>query len=280
MMGRERAGRAGRSLVAEARPPVRRDGFLGFVAEHRIAAFVVLAYALSWWTVPFIDSPLGSGPFLAALLLLGLLEGRSGIVALLRQMVQWRMPGKFYAAALLLPAVASLFSIVIAVGLGAPNPIDAALSSWTVIPIEFATVLLLPLLGPREEPGFRGFALSGLMTRRSPLVAGLTVGAIHVGWHIPLFFSGDIPAADVVLILAASVVLAWLVVRSGGSVLIAMLMHASSNAFSGEFASKLFSGSDVALLGWVRALLWCVIAAGIIAATGPWFRQKPTAAQA
>jgi uncharacterized protein len=94
--------------------------------------------------------------------------------------------------------------------------------------------------------------------------AGLLVGVIHVLWHFPPFLSGDIPSSDV-LIMAASLVFAWLVHGSGGSVLVAMLMHATNNAVSGEYASAMFSGTDAELLGWLRAAVWCLIALAVVA---------------
>jgi membrane protease YdiL (CAAX protease family) len=98
---------------------------------------------------------------------------------------------------------------------------------------------------------------------------------IHVFWHLPLFFTGDIPPADVVYILAASVVFAWLVIGSGGSVLLAMIMHASSNAVSGEYISPMFTGGDGDLLGWIRALIWCVFAVTVVIAAPRTFRSRP-----
>jgi membrane protease YdiL (CAAX protease family) len=98
----------------------------------------------------------------------------------------------------------------------------------------------------------------------------------HVGFHGPLFVTGDIPLSDVVFILAASVVFAWLVIGSGGSVLLAMVMHAANNAVSGEFVSPLFTGADGTWLGWIRALLWCGVALVVIAVAGKRFRASPT----
>jgi hypothetical protein len=114
------------------------------------------------------------------------------------------------------------------------------------------------------------------MVRRSPLVAGLVVGVNHVLWHLPLFFTGDIPAADVVYILGAGVVFAWLVTGTGGSVLLAMVMHATSNAVSGEYISPMFTGSDADTLGWIRAGFWVVFAMTVVLVAGRSFRTDPT----
>jgi membrane protease YdiL (CAAX protease family) len=231
-----------------------------FVGDHSLAVFVVLACAFSWWLVPVAGNPLGSGPCIAALVVLALSKGWPGVRDLLRQIVKWRVSWKWYALALLLPITAAVVAAVITVRLGAAAPTASALSTWTNIVPFFLFAVLVPLLGPWEEPGFRGFALSKLMQTRSVLVASLIVAAIIVFWHLPLFLTGDIPAADVVLILAAGVVFGALVVGSGGSVLLAMLMHAANNAVSGEFISLMFSGQDAATLGWIRAGIWCLFA--------------------
>lgn len=244
------------------------------IRRHPMATFVLLAYAISWTTVPFFGFPLGVGPTLSALVVLSLTEGRSGIVDLFRRIIQWRADWRWYAVAIGLPAVSAAAAAAVTVALGAPAPTSAQLAEWTAILPTFALLVIVPALGPWEEPGFRGFALSRSMRERSPLVAGLTVGVIHVVWHLPLFFSGDIPTADVVYIMAAAVVFAWIVVGSGGSVLLAMLMHASSNAISGEFISPMFTGADGSTLGWIRAGIWCLFALTVVIAADPSFRSR------
>jgi uncharacterized protein len=243
--------------------------------RHPLAVFIVLACVLSWWLVPITGFPLGSGPFFAALVVLGLTQGRSGLAALSKQMIRWRVSWKWYAIAVLLPALAAVAAAAITIQLGAPSPSSVELAAWTEVPFTFLLVLVVPLFGPWEEPGFRGFALSDLMRARSTLVAGLTVGVIHVFWHLPLFFTGDIPTADVVYILGASIVFAWLVTASGGSVLMAMLMHASSNAVSGEFISPMFTDSYADTLGWIRAGIWVLFAVGVVLFAGRGFRRGP-----
>ncbi|HEX6302473.1 MAG TPA: type II CAAX endopeptidase family protein [Acidimicrobiia bacterium] len=232
-----------------------------FTNRYPLAAFIVLACVFSWWLVPMTGYPLGSGPLFVALVVLGLTQGRDGLVGLGKQAARWRVSWKWYAVAVLLPAFAAVVAALLTVQLGAPSPSSAELAAWTEVPFTFLLVLMVPMFGPWEEPGFRGFALSELMRRRSTLVAGLTVGVIHVFWHLPLFFTDGIPMADVVYILGASVVFAWVVTGSGGSVLMAMLMRASSNAVSGEYISTMFTGSNADTLGWIRAGdlggVWC-----------------------
>jgi len=243
------------------------SGSRDFVRGHPIAVFVVLAYLLSWTLVPF-GGLFGSGPFVAAVVVLWVIHGRPGVVALLRRMVQWRVGWGWYAAAVLLPTGLAVLAAVLSVWAGATRPTEAEIGGWTEVPVTFVLVLLIPLFGPWEEPGFRGFALSRLMEDHSPLVAALAVAVIHVGFHVPLLLTGDVPAADIVLILAVGVFFAWLVIGSRGSVLLAMVAHATNNAVSGEYVSPMFSGSDADLLGWFRAGLWVVAALVLVLVAG------------
>src|SRR6478752_3827453 len=81
------------------------------VKRHRLTAFFILAYALSWWAwIPYalgvFPNPVASfGPFLAALVVLALTEGKAGLLGLFRRMIRWRVAPGWYAVALLLPAV-------------------------------------------------------------------------------------------------------------------------------------------------------------------------------
>ena len=92
-----------------------------FVRDHALAVFVVLACAFSWWLIPVLGDPLGSGPTIAALVVLALSRGWPGVRNLLRQIVKWRVSWKWYAAALLLPTTAAVVSAIATVGLGAPS---------------------------------------------------------------------------------------------------------------------------------------------------------------
>jgi hypothetical protein len=254
---------------------VERSPAQQFVSDHLMVTFVVLAYAISWVTIPFLGDPIGTGPFLAAVIVLSLTKGWPGVRSLGRQMIQWRVNWRWYALATLLPIVTAVSASAIAVALGASMPTVGQLATWTEIPINFLIFLLIPLTGPWEEPGFRGFALTRLTRTQSVLTAALAIGAIHVFWHLPLFLTGSIPVSDVVWIVAASIVFAFLVISSGGSVLVAMVMHATNNVVTGEYVSSLFSGDDIVLQGWVRATMWSVIAIVVVLIAGGSFTTRP-----
>jgi membrane protease YdiL (CAAX protease family) len=246
------------------------------VRRHALTTFFLLAYALSWWAWPLyalglFPNPVASfGPFLAAIVVLALTEGKAGLVGLFRRMVRWRVAPGWYAVALLLPVVLTAVATVLNVMLGAQAPSPAQLGAWPGIFSTFAIVLLVPGVGGAwEEPGWRGYAVPRLQYRRSALVASLILGVLIAVWHLPLMVVGQVSYSDIVLILAAVIVFNWVFNNARGSVLIIMLMHAANNAVSGSFFSPMFSGADSTRESWLLALVWIVVAVLVIAICGP-----------
>ena len=249
---------------------------LGLVRHHPLTSFFILAYALSWWAWIFFafgifPTPIASfGPFLAALAVLALNEGKSGIVGLFRRMIRWRVAPGWYAVALLLPAVLAAAATALNVLLGAQPPSSDELAGWPGILPGFALVLLIPGFGGAwEEPGWRGYAVPRLQRGRSALLASLILAALIAGWHLPLMIAEQIHYSDIVLIVAAVIVFNWVFNNANGSVLIVMLMHAANNAVSGSFFSPMFSGADSVRQSWLLALVWSVAAILVIAIAGP-----------
>src|ERR671921_1245458 len=171
---------------------------MSWVKRHPLITFFVLTYALSWVAYPMWASGLypiapvfSFGPFLAALVVLAITQGKSGIGGLLRRMVRWRVGLRWYAVALLLPVGIALAATALNVLLGARAPSPADLGGWTGLFSTFALALLIPGAGGTwEEPGWRGVALPGLQARPSALVASLVLGGGWGLWHLPLLAIG------------------------------------------------------------------------------------------
>jgi membrane protease YdiL (CAAX protease family) len=250
---------------------------MSLVRRHPLITFFVLAYALTWSAWPMWASGLypiapvfSFAPFLAALVVLAITHGKSGVGRLLRRMVRWRVGLRWYAVALLLPAGLALAATVLNVLLGAQAPSAADLGGWTGLLPAFFLVLLIPGLGGAwEEPGWRGFALPRLQAGRSALFAALILGVLIAGWHLPLMVVGDVHYSDIVLIMGAVIIFNWVFNNANGSVLIIMLMHAMNNTISGSFFSPMFSGADSVRQSWLLAVVWCVVAIVVVIVAGP-----------
>jgi membrane protease YdiL (CAAX protease family) len=249
---------------------------LSAVRRHPLITFFVLAYALSWWpsvlyALDLSPQPIvGFGPFLAALVVLAITSGKTGIVGLLRRMVRWRVAPVWYAVALLVPVAITLAATVFNVLLGAQSPSSAELGGWTSLFSTFALLLLIPGIGGSwEEPGWRGYALPRLQVGHSALFASLILWVFVVVWHLPLMIVGEIPWSEIVFILGFVIVFNWVFNNANGSVLIIMLMHAMNNTISGSFFGPMFSGADAVRQAWLYAALWCTTAVLVVIVYGP-----------
>ena len=133
----------------------------------------------------------------------------------------------------------------------------------------FPLYLLSPLSGAcGEELGWRGYALPRLQAGRSALLASLVLGMLIVGWHLPKFVADQISWSETVGILASAILFTWLFNNTNGSVLLAMVFHASGNTFP-IFFVPMFSEADQVRLGWLAAAVFCVAAVTVVLATGP-----------
>src|ERR687893_2106591 len=249
---------------------------MSLIRRYPLASFFVLAYALSWWpailyALDLTPQPIvGFGPFLAALVVLALTRGKTGVLTLLRRMVRWRVGLRWYAVALLLPVAIALAAAVFNVLLGAQAPSAAELGGWTGLFSTFAILLLVPGLGGAwEEPGWRGYALPRLQARRSALFASLILWVGVAVWHLPLMVVGEIHWSEPVFLLGFVIVFNWVFNNANGSVLIIMLMHAMNNTITGSFFGPMFSGADSVRQSWLLAGLWCAVAIVVVIVAGP-----------
>lgn len=133
-----------------------------WIRRQPLISFFVLSCLLSWWPAALFVvnlSPVpnaGFGPFLAALIVLAVTEGRGGVRRLLRSMIRWRVRPSAYVAAIGLPLLASGAAMLATLASGGDAD-PAKISLWTQIPVTLVLMLLIPGLGGAwEEPGFRG----------------------------------------------------------------------------------------------------------------------------
>ena len=129
----------------------------------------------------------GVGPFLAAVIVLGVTQGRAGITRLLRSMIQWRVPARAYLAGICLPLLVSGSAILLSLAARRNPPRRSPTSHCgSNIPIVMLLLLLIPGIGGAwEEPGWRGFALGRLRARFGALAGPLVLGVFWVFWHLP-----------------------------------------------------------------------------------------------
>lgn len=238
------------------------------VRRHPLPAFFVLAYALSWW--PWAFGPrfafypfLAWGPLLAALIVTAIAQGRPGLRTLGRRLIKWRVGWPWYAVAIGVPLALGLAAVVLNVVFGAPAPPLARVLTLSNLTVVFAVRLIDPLDGPMgEELGWRGFALERLQAGRSPLAATLILAPFAAGWHLPLILAGDLSLPDLLGSISATILLAWVYFRTGGSVFMTIFTHAAEGLV--RVRALDWTGQDAIRAEWLYDLLFVALAIGLL----------------
>jgi membrane protease YdiL (CAAX protease family) len=230
-------------------PPMAASPLNQLIRRYPLTAFFVLAYALSWpyMIVDALGShgllafrlpmllwiPMGYGPTFAALIVTGALAGKTGIRTLLGRLLIWRVGWPWYAVAVFGSVILSGITVLLYALLSGTLPVVPVVSTQVLI-----TAPLLFLIGGLvngEEIGWRGFALPQLLAKHSALTASLILGSLWALFHLPLFFTrGDSfastpPLSFLVRMIGAAILFTWIYNNTGGSLLLAYLMHAASN---------------------------------------------------
>ena len=238
-----------------------------WIRRHRLAAFFTLAYAVAWVGLPFWASGvlaeplfLPCGPLVAALVVIGVTEGRPGLRAVGARMTRWRVGWSWWAVALGLPPAMVLAAALLNSAAGAAAP---AWPSWGGMALLFGLYLVNPLGGALgEEPGWRGYAQPCLQARRAPLVSALVLGVLVAGWHLPLVASGQLGLVGIVTTVAITVVYAWLFNRTGGSALITLVAHALQDSFT--FGALGYAAGDAMRVEYLYSVVVIAVAVGVV----------------
>ena len=243
----------------------------------RLLVFIVVTLTTTWlaflpiitglvertsaagWTLLVVGA---GAPSITAFVLSAARDGWAGVRRLGRAGTRWQVNPGWYLAILAIPGLAYGGSWAVGVATGVPtefNPLLPALVSGL-------------LAGLLEEFGWSGFALPALQARFGFLRAGVLVGVIMAVWHLPFFLLPGTTqhAASFVMFLvtliAARVVIGWVYSGSGGSVLLAILLHASGNTWA-EVLGQGPAATTASAAGWTETAVFTVaaLAAALIA---------------
>ena len=224
-----------------------------------------------------------AGPIISGVLLTGLYHGKKGYQDLFSRLFKWRIPVKWYAIALLifpltvfLPLlILSLFSPVFMPGIfdTGTHPIASAFGlpggdKGTLVLFVFILGLFNGFV---EEVGWTGFVTPLLSLKQNIIKAGINLGIMWGLWHLLSNYLGSDSGAEGVslllylLIMLFSflppfrILMIW-VYRPTGSLLLAVLMHASLNMFWMLSMPLSLTGKErmVWYLLWA-AVLWSIV---------------------
>jgi membrane protease YdiL (CAAX protease family) len=274
-----------------------------FITRHPVATYYVLTFAISWggmlaigglgglsdpeWQsdprLPFLGVAMLAGPSLAGLLMTGLVAGRAGYRALLARLLRWRVGVRWYAVALLTAPLVTAATLVPLVFIS-PVFLPAIVTADDKASLLLSALAMAPMVGILEELGWTGFAIPRLRARHSVLATGLIVGLPWGAWHFLAFWTGDsfsgaLPLALLLVQLfswlpAYRVLMVWVYDRTG-SLLVAMLMHASLVAGNSIILGTSATGAALLTSILVGAAVWWVAVAALAMATHRQLARQP-----
>jgi len=228
---------------------------LSELRRHPVVTFFILAYAIAWGFVPF-GSFGAFGPLVAALIVIPLTQGLSGLKELGLRIIRWRVGWIWWALAIGVPLGVHLVNAGLNVASGAGLP-SLTFSSLTTFLLLFAVRLVNPTEGPLgEHPGWQGFAQPALQADYSPLFTAMVLAPLVAGWHLPLFFMEEgglqlpILVGGLVTTMAVTFWYTWLFNHTGGSLLLVIVAH--------DLEGTIQAG------GWSYMGVWLAVAIGLV----------------
>jgi uncharacterized protein len=193
----------------------------------------------------------------AAFLVTAALAGRAGVADLGRRSVRWRVPVRWYLIALFyVPVTATLISLAIY----GPRALATPPGGWSRALAEVAAAFLLQLVlfQLAEEVGFTGFLQHHWQNRYHPMKLTLYVALLWAVWHMPDHFAVEgwgtqalisapvVFAIEVVSLFFARAIFVWFYNRTGSSVLLVAIFHASFDASINHLSDDVAPGSNTA----------------------------------
>ena len=203
--------------------------------------------------IPLLFIAMCTGPSIAGILSIYLIDGKDGFKKMVSKLVKWKVKFTFYIIALLTAPVLTIVTSQI-LSLISPRFIPSIFYSEGKLLIIFGGIVGAFVAGFFEELGWTGFAIPKLRLKYNIITTGLIVGTVWGIWHFPLFMIRD-PAGVIPFIIllmvrlithlpAFRILITWVYDRTQ-SLLIIMLMHMSLTASALIFQPNIESGLDI-----------------------------------
>lgn len=268
-----------------------------FIRNHPVLTYFALTFAISWGGFILLVGPDGipappekfermpllaimvmlAGPAVAGILMSGLISGKTGYRDLLARLLRWRVDLRWYAVALLAAPLLFL-TVIIPLSLISPVFQSGLFESGDLAPRMVMGLVAGLIVGILEELGWTGFAIPQLRLRYGVLVTGLMVGIVWGLWHVlandvwaSVATAGDVPLVLFMILRAISllvggllafrILMVWVYDRTGGSLLVAILMHTSYTCSTFILNPVMLSGTSLLIYDLLSAVaIWAVVA--------------------
>lgn len=244
-------------------PPARDDGVFAFFA---LACGITWACGapLTWSFVQQVQPPAWAmplaglsafGPTIAAVLVARRRGGARQVFG------PWRANPAWILLALFTPMLVQTLARLVDLALGHPP------TAWVLLPPGPEQAIALVFFPIGEEFGWRGFAQSRMVARYGAVKGALALGLVWGLWHLGMLVdpaTGGVNLHQLVTLAVFlpfySVLFVWMMDRTGGSMAVAIALHAGSHldnlntAPASEWRLRLLTyaivGALAALAGW------------------------------
>lgn len=267
-------------------------GDQSFVRRRGLAIYFFLAFGIAWIgsfasvgprflageAIEYSDGGLMAlamlgAPFTAGILMTYLANGRPGLSDLFAGVGRFRVAGRWYLPLLIFPALLLLVAVLLGVFVDPEMAPTFAIQGF----------LLGPIAGIVEETGWTGFAYPAMRKKATALNAAISLGIIHAIWHFLVWYlsqSGDLGVywwpyffGFCLHVVALRVLIVW-VFENTGSLLLAMLMHASSTGFFMILIPTAMAPVNWAIYYNVYGVVLCIAAALVAVKYGKTLRGE------
>ena len=232
---------------------------------HTLANDLIIPIPLIWLLTRVIDF----GPTIAGLIMLALVDGKSGLQKTASEIIRWKVHPTWYLIAIGLPAI--LAGSAVGIFFILEGDINGGLAvPMRQIPVIFAGWIAIRFLiggGLGEEVGWRGFALNQLLKQQGALRASIVIGLVWTFWHLPAHLVSDNLlvnlVAQLLITIPYTIIFTWIYLKSNRSLLIVALLHAASNAFIGVGIEQVFPVLNDEI-GWILIYILLLNMIGIV----------------
>ncbi len=238
----------------------------------QLIVFTLIAFIIAWGTwipaflLPNFPKQLSIiglfAPAISSLLVAGIANGRSGISGVLGRFKKWRFAAQWYGVSILLIPTFFLLALLLN-GMLSGQPLQ---QFWVGSPLYFvlASFVWLMVINSGEEIGWRGFGLPKLLeTVKSPLLASLILGVVWGLWHLPLYLlpgQSSFPyPLFLLLTVGSSFIYTSLFIKTKGSLLPAVLLHAST-----DIGPRIFQIAKFTPAIWLTIDIFILITAALL----------------
>ncbi len=255
------------------------DNQKAIIRRYPVVAYFALTFFISWTGALAVAAPhlirhqtlpkmtgilmfpvMLLGPSLAGILMTRIVDGKSGLRALLSQIFRARVPPRWYAVQLIPPVLVLTVLLFL---------------QRFVSPVYAPNLFFMGLLfgipaGFLEEIGWMGFAFPKMRSQSNALTPSILLGLFWSLWHLPVinYLGTAIPhgvywlpffLAFSLAMTAMRVLIAWIYTNTK-SVLLAQLMHVSSTGSLVVFSAPRVTAAQEAM--WYAlygTVLWAAV---------------------